>query len=98
MECTRLFLVHCQGSRDLLRAGQSKQFDLTQYAGKKVQLRFRYVTDWGYNDPGIFVDNVKVTADGATVLEDGGEGATSVFTQRDSINMMVTHTVIIIIY
>lgn len=63
--------------------GWTKQsFDLSAYAGKKVQLKFRYITDWGYNDDGFFVDNVKVTADGATVLEEGGEGETTVFTHN----------------
>lgn len=58
---------------------QPQQFDLSAYAGKKIQLRFRYATDWGTSYTGFFVDNVKVTADGATVLEDGAEAATSPF-------------------
>jgi len=63
--------------------GWTKQFfDLSAYAGKKIQLKFRYITDWGYNDTGFFVDNVKVIADGSTVLEEGGEGATTAFTHN----------------
>jgi immune inhibitor A len=63
--------------------GWTKQsFDLSAYAGKKIQLKFRYITDWGYNDTGFFVDNVNVTADGSTVLNENGEGATSAFTHN----------------
>lgn len=51
--------------------------DLSAYAGQQIQLAFRYITDWGTNEDGFFVDNVKVTADGATVLNDGGEAASS---------------------
>lgn len=57
-----------------------QSFDLSAYAGKKIQLRFRYITDWGTSLKGFFADNVKVTADGQTVLNDGGEDATSEFT------------------
>lgn len=58
-----------------------QQFDLSEYAGQKVQLRFRYITDWGTSEEGFFVDNVKVTADGATVLTDDAE-STSNFTLK----------------
>ncbi|MGG1399221.1 immune inhibitor A domain-containing protein [Bacillus salipaludis] len=63
--------------------GWTKQsFDLSPYAGKKIQIKFRYITDWGYNDTGFFVDNVKVTADSSTVLNEDGEGSTSAFTHN----------------
>lgn len=63
--------------------GWTKQsFDLSAYAGKKIQLKFLYITDWGFNDTGFFVDNVKVTADGSTVLNEDGEGATSTITHN----------------
>ncbi|WP_026563697.1 immune inhibitor A domain-containing protein [Bacillus sp. UNC41MFS5] len=63
--------------------GWTKQsFDLSAYAGKKIQLKFRYITDWGYNDTGFFVDNVKVTADGSSILTEDGEGATSTITHN----------------
>jgi immune inhibitor A len=58
-----------------------QEFDLSQYAGQKIQLKFRYITDWGTSEEGFYVDNVTVTADGATVLEDGAEG-TSSFTHK----------------
>jgi len=60
--------------------GWTKQsFDLSAYAGKQIQLRFRYITDWGTSETGFYVDNVNVTADGATLIEDGAETATSSF-------------------
>jgi len=63
--------------------GWTKQsFDLSAYAGKKIQLKFRYITDWGYNDTGFFVDNVKVTADGSSIFNEDGEGTTSTFTHN----------------
>ncbi|MBT2734215.1 immune inhibitor A domain-containing protein [Bacillus sp. ISL-7] len=63
--------------------GWSRQsFDLSAYAGKKIQIKFRYITDWGYNDTGFFVDNVKVTADGSSIFNEDGEGSTSAFTHN----------------
>jgi immune inhibitor A len=58
--------------------GQS--FDLSAYAGKKIQLRLRYATDWGSSFTGFFADNIKVTADGTTLVDDGAENATLAFT------------------
>jgi immune inhibitor A len=48
--------------------------DLSAYKGKKIQLQFRYMTDWGTSLEGFFVDNVKVTGDGKEVFVDGAEG------------------------
>lgn len=42
-------------------------FDLTAFAGKKVELKFEYETDPGYFAPGFYVDNIKVI-DGANVI------------------------------
>ncbi|WP_108669968.1 immune inhibitor A domain-containing protein [Peribacillus acanthi] len=58
---------------------QAQSFDLSAYAGKKIDLRLRYATDWGTAHVGFFADNIKVVADGKTVLEDGAEGETSSF-------------------
>ncbi|GAA3198735.1 M14 family metallopeptidase [Actinocorallia longicatena] len=41
--------------------------DLTPYAGKKVELSITYVSDWGTQLLGVFVDDATVTADGATL-------------------------------
>lgn len=35
-------------------------FDLTQYAGEKILIAFRYLTDWGYNEKGWFIDNIEI--------------------------------------
>lgn len=51
--------------------------DLSEYAGQKIQLQFRYMTDWGTNMDGFFVDNVKVTSDGAELVNDGAEGVSA---------------------
>ncbi len=40
-------------------------FDLTPYAGGSVWIGFRYMTDWGTEEPGIWVDNIYV--DGALI-------------------------------
>lgn len=47
---------------------------LDAYAGKAIQLRFRYVTDGGVAKGGFYADAITVAADGATVLSDGAEG------------------------
>ncbi|TGB01506.1 peptidase M6 [Halobacillus salinus] len=39
---------------------QSESFDLSEYAGQEVHISFRYLTDWGYNDAGWFIDNIEV--------------------------------------
>jgi immune inhibitor A len=48
--------------------------DLSAFAGQKIQLQFRSMSDWATNLDGFFTDNVKVTADGAEVFFDGAEG------------------------
>lgn len=59
---------------------KAQSFDLSQYAGEKVKLRIRYATDWGTSHIGFFADNLKVVADGTTIVEDGAENSTSRFT------------------
>ncbi|ULG72474.1 immune inhibitor A domain-containing protein [Macrococcus brunensis] len=49
------------------------KFDLSAYAGKKVQLRYLYVTDAGSIGTGLYIDDIKVNADGGVVLADGAE-------------------------
>nr|WP_263314607.1 immune inhibitor A [Mammaliicoccus sp. Marseille-Q6498] len=49
-------------------------FDLSKYDGKKVKLRFSYVTDMAQTNPGWFVDQIKVTSDGGKeILSDDAE-------------------------
>jgi immune inhibitor A len=62
-------------------------FDLSAYAGKKVQLRLRYTSDGASqgNDPtvpwsGIFADEISLTSGGQTVFTDGAETADAAWT------------------
>ena len=59
---------------------QEWNVDLSAYAGKQVELSISYVTDWGTQGLGVFVDDTTVTVDGAvtaeTSFEDGLGGWT----------------------
>nr|MCW2728092.1 protease [Aeromicrobium sp.] len=46
---------------------------LSAYDGKAIKLRFYYKTDGGLALPGLFVDDVSVTAGGEELLADGAE-------------------------
>ena len=48
-------------------------FPLNAYAGRQIQLRFRYLTDGGVAQKGFAADAITVTKDGATVFSDGAE-------------------------
>lgn len=39
---------------------QKIEFDLTPYAGDKVFVKFRYMTDAAYNDTGWFIDDIEI--------------------------------------
>jgi hypothetical protein len=43
-----------------IKEWQEESFDLSEYAGQKVLVSFRYLTDWGYNDTGWFIDNIEI--------------------------------------
>ncbi len=51
------------------------QVDLSAYAGKQVEVSITYISDVGVQGLGVFVDDAKVTADGAVIdstsFEDG---------------------------
>ncbi|MFD7222470.1 immune inhibitor A domain-containing protein [Streptomyces sp. NPDC059892] len=49
-------------------------YSLDAYAGKKVDLRFRYQTDGGAGGKGFTADEIKLVADGAPVFTDNAEG------------------------
>lgn len=55
-------------------------YDLTPYAGKQVEISISYLSDWGTQGLGVFLDDVTVSADGAPVattsFEDGLGGFT----------------------
>ena len=59
---------------------QEWSVDLSAYAGKQVELSISYLTDWGTQGLGVFVDDTTVTVDGVataeTSFEDGLGGWT----------------------
>ncbi|MFF4471173.1 immune inhibitor A domain-containing protein [Streptomyces sp. NPDC001599] len=50
-------------------------YPLDAYAGKKIDLRFRYQTDGGLAMKGFTADEIAVTADGETLFSDNAETA-----------------------
>ncbi|WP_369169693.1 immune inhibitor A domain-containing protein [Streptomyces sp. R28] len=50
-------------------------FPLDAYAGKKIDLRFRYQTDGGVAQKGFAADEITVTADGTALFSDNAESA-----------------------
>ncbi|MET7333858.1 M14 family zinc carboxypeptidase [Nonomuraea sp. NPDC005650] len=45
---------------------QQWKIDLTPYAGKQVELSVSYISDWGTQGAGVFLDDFAVTLDGVT--------------------------------
>lgn len=73
----------------------AQTFDLSSYVGKEIKVRLRYATDWGWSELGFFADNVKVIADGQTIIEDGAETEPTKFTlngfERFNGNKLMNH-------
>ncbi|CAL2065410.1 putative secreted protease [Streptomyces murinus] len=55
-------------------------YSLDAYAGQKIQLRFRYLTDGGVAENGFTADEITVTADGAALFSDDAESADNAWT------------------
>ncbi|MEW2618698.1 immune inhibitor A domain-containing protein [Streptomyces sp. NPDC048106] len=55
-------------------------YSLDAYAGQKIQLRFRYLTDGGVAESGFTADEIAVTADGSQVFSDDAESADDAWT------------------
>ncbi|MEU5363135.1 immune inhibitor A domain-containing protein [Streptomyces sp. NPDC005925] len=55
-------------------------FSLDAYAGKKIDLRFRYQTDGGVAQKGFAADRISVTADGTALFTDNAETADAAWT------------------
>jgi len=75
---------------------ETQEFDLSDYAGESIYLRFWFMTDWGTTYTGAFVDNVKVTADTTTLFEDDAESGDAKWDyeapwQRSDGTMAFTH-------
>lgn len=47
-------------------------FDLTPYAGRRVLLAFRYMTDWATSYPGWYLDNIAVSTNVGTAFSHDG--------------------------
>ncbi|MFD3615159.1 immune inhibitor A domain-containing protein [Streptomyces sp. NPDC058676] len=61
-------------------AYQKLTYPLDAYAGKKVDVRFRYATDGGVAQMGFAADEITVTADGAALFSDNAETADAAWT------------------
>ncbi|MFH0518792.1 immune inhibitor A domain-containing protein [Streptomyces sp. M41] len=57
-------------------------FPLDAYAGKKIDLRFRYQTDGGVAQKGFAADQITVTADGTAVFSDNAETADAAWAKK----------------
>lgn len=57
-------------------------YSLDAYAGKKVDLRFRYQTDGGAGGKGFTGDAFSITADGSTLFTDGAENGDNGWTGK----------------
>jgi immune inhibitor A len=56
------------------------EFNLSAFAGKTIDLRFRYATDAATHGLGFFADDVKLTAGGQTLVDDGAENGANGWT------------------
>ncbi|WP_018155168.1 immune inhibitor A domain-containing protein [Demetria terragena] len=72
-------------------------FDLSAYAGKKIDFRFLYQTDSGLNEAGAFLDDITVTIDGAKATDDV-ESEASDWTSSGFIRMTGSHTEVLTHY
>ncbi|MDQ8705734.1 immune inhibitor A [Streptomyces sp. LHD-70] len=57
-------------------------YPLDAYAGKKIDLRFRYQTDGGTSLKGFAADGISVTADGEKLFSDDAEGDDNGWTKK----------------
>ncbi|TYS17676.1 DUF5011 domain-containing protein [Rossellomorea vietnamensis] len=57
-------------------------FDLSEFAGQEIELKINYWTDGYVAMPGLYVDDIKVIADGADLVTDDAESETSAFTAK----------------
>ncbi|MEU9090120.1 immune inhibitor A domain-containing protein [Streptomyces sp. NPDC048428] len=59
---------------DVSGAYKKLSYSLDAYAGKKIDIRFRYATDGGAGGIGFAADTISVNADGAVLFTDNAEG------------------------
>lgn len=75
------------------RSWTQYSWDLSAYAGQKIDFRFRYATDGGLHYEGPFVDDISVVVDGSTVFSDDVEGGDNGWTAKGFTRMDGTTTV-----
>jgi immune inhibitor A len=63
-----------------LDAYKKLSYSLDAYAGKKIDVRFRYQTDGGVAQKGFAADEIAVTADGSALFSDNAESADAAWT------------------
>lgn len=63
-------------------AWKNLNFSLDAYAGKKVDLRFRYQTDGGAGGKGFTADALTITANGSALFTDGAENGDNGWTGK----------------
>jgi hypothetical protein len=68
----------------------NETFDLSEYAGQKVLVSFRYLTDWGYNDSGWFIDNVSIPEIG---FSNDGSSTDAFMSMNEILGKYVEYTV-----
>lgn len=69
---------------------QRETFDLSAFAGQNVHIAFRYMTDWGYNDTGWFIDNIEIPEIGYT---NDGSSADAFMSMNALLGKYVEYTV-----
>jgi immune inhibitor A len=69
-----------------------KTWDLSAFAGKQIQVRFRYATDGGLHYAGPFIDDIAITADGASQFSDDVESGVNGWTADGFTQMTGTIT------
>jgi immune inhibitor A len=73
-------------------AYQKLVYPLDAYAGKKIDLRFRYATDGGLAMKGFAADRITVTADGSAVFSDDVESVDNAWTATGFTRMGASFT------
>ncbi|GAA0620014.1 immune inhibitor A [Streptomyces crystallinus] len=68
---------------DVSGAYKKLSYNLDAFAGKKIDLRFRYQTDGGAGGKGFTADAITVNADGAALFTDGAEGGDNGWTSKN---------------
>jgi hypothetical protein len=69
---------------------RKETFNLSEYAGKKVHIAFRYLTDWGYNDSGWFIDNIEIPEIG---YSQDGSSTDAFLSMKELLGQYVEYTV-----